>query len=109
MSKGELLLYRAVRAILVAFCRLFWRVRIDGAANVPASGPFVLAPVHRSNVDTPLVAGITKRRMRFMGKDSMWKVKSVGKLFTALGGSPALSTSMVRRSASRSTVPRCTG
>ncbi|MDQ1444140.1 MAG: 1-acyl-sn-glycerol-3-phosphate acyltransferase [Acidimicrobiaceae bacterium] len=87
-GRGELLLYRIVRGIVVGFCKLFWRVRFDGLEHVPARGPFVLAPVHRSNVDTPLVAGVTRRRMRFMGKDSMWKIKPIGRLFSALGAFP---------------------
>jgi 1-acyl-sn-glycerol-3-phosphate acyltransferase len=84
----ELLLYRVVRGVLAGFCKLFWRLEVDGAEHVPASGPFVLAPVHRSNVDTPLVACVTKRRMHFMGKDTMWKYRPTGWLFTALGAFP---------------------
>jgi 1-acyl-sn-glycerol-3-phosphate acyltransferase len=48
--------YTAIRAIVVGFCRLFWRLSIVGAEHVPTSGPFVLAPVHRSNVDFAIVA-----------------------------------------------------
>jgi 1-acyl-sn-glycerol-3-phosphate acyltransferase len=83
-----MLLYRVVRAFLVAFAKLFWRVKIDGMEHVPRTGAFVLAPVHRSNVDTPLVAGVTRRRLRYMGKDSMWKYRPTGWLFTALGSYP---------------------
>jgi 1-acyl-sn-glycerol-3-phosphate acyltransferase len=88
VSKGEWVLYRVIQAILVAFCKTFWRLKIDGRENIPKTGAFVLSPVHRSNVDTPLVACIATRRLRFMGKDSMWKIKPIGKLFTALGAYP---------------------
>ena len=30
-------------------------------------------PVHRSNMDTPIVSVVTRRRLRYMGKDSLWK------------------------------------
>jgi 1-acyl-sn-glycerol-3-phosphate acyltransferase len=83
-----MLLYRTIWWILYTFDRLFWRLRIDGREHVPTSGAFVLAPVHRSNVDTPLVSSVTKRRLRFMGKDSMWKIGLIGRLFTALGAFP---------------------
>lgn len=83
-----MLLYRVIRLILLAFSKLFWRATFEGVENVPKTGAFVLAPVHRSNVDTPIVSGITTRRMRFMGKDSMWKYKPTGWLFTALGAFP---------------------
>ncbi|HET9441995.1 MAG TPA: hypothetical protein VFO65_01660, partial [Acidimicrobiales bacterium] len=68
MRRGlELVFYAVVRAVLVGFCRLFWRQTFEGREHVPATGAFILAPVHRSNVDTPLVAGVTNRRLRYMG------------------------------------------
>src|SRR4029077_10631927 len=51
-------------------------------------GAFVLAPVHRSFIDFGLVSGVTRRRMRYMGKDSLWKVAAFGKLLSALGAYP---------------------
>jgi len=80
--------YKVVRAIVAGFCKVFWRVSIEGREHIPASGPFILSPVHRSNIDTPLAACVTTRRMRFMGKKEMWKVAPIGKIFTALGGFP---------------------
>ena len=97
------MLYAAVRAVLVAFAKVFWRLRIDGLEHVPTEGAFVLAPVHRSNVDTPLVAGVTRRRLRYMGKDTMWKIGPIGKLFTALGAFP-VHRGTVDREALRRTV-----
>jgi len=88
-SLGQRWLYRVCRNALVAFSMTYWRLRIHGKEHVP-EGPFVLAPVHRSNIDTPLVAGITPstRRLRYMGKDTMWKHRAPGWLFTGLGGFP---------------------
>lgn len=94
--------YGFIRFVVVGFCRLFWRLSVRGREHVPASGPFVLAPVHRSNVDTVFVSTITRRRMRFMGKDSMWKIRFFGAIWTALGAFP------VRRgSADREALRRC--
>jgi 1-acyl-sn-glycerol-3-phosphate acyltransferase len=69
-------------------CRLLWRVEVTGKQHVPTSGAFVLAPVHRSNVDTLICGCVTKRRLRFMGKDSLWKHRWAGALFSSLGGFP---------------------
>lgn len=85
--KADLLFYRFVQLILRGFSRLFWRLTIEGRENIPAEGAFVLAPVHRSNVDTALAATITTRRMHFMGKASMWKF-GFGVLWNALGAYP---------------------
>jgi 1-acyl-sn-glycerol-3-phosphate acyltransferase len=84
--RADLMLYRFVRTVVAGFCRVYWRLSIDGADNVPASGPFVLAPVHRSNVDTLLAATVTGRRMRFMGKDSLWKYRWSASFFNVMGG-----------------------
>ena len=61
---------------------------IYGRENIPASGAFVLAPVHRSYVDTPIAACVTTRRLRFLGKDSMWKYRWFGWILSALGAIP---------------------
>ena len=86
--KPGVIFYRVVRAILAGFARVFWRMEVHGRENVPTDGPFVLAPVHRSNIDFLLASTITKRRMRFMGKDSLWKYAWLGKIWTALGAYP---------------------
>lgn len=88
-TPNELRFYAAVRAVLVALCRIWFRVRATGTHHVPAEGPFVLAPVHRSNLDFALVLVCTRRRMRYLAKDSLWKGGGFwAKVFTALGGIP---------------------
>ena len=76
------------RWVVELFCRAFWRVELVGLDKVPRSGPFVIAPVHRSNVDTLLAGCLTRRRVRFMGKDSLWKYRVSAALFSSLGGFP---------------------
>jgi 1-acyl-sn-glycerol-3-phosphate acyltransferase len=80
--------YDFVRGLIVWFSRAFWRLRVTGTEHVPRTGPFILAPVHRSNVDTPLVAAVTSRRLRYMGKDAMWKYGWSAWFFSNLGGFP---------------------
>jgi 1-acyl-sn-glycerol-3-phosphate acyltransferase len=87
-KRSQLLLYHVVRTAVTLFARLFWRLEIVGKEHVPRTGPFILAPVHRSNVDTPLVATVTKRRLRYMGKDAMWKYGWSAWFFTSMGGFP---------------------
>jgi len=80
--------YQFWKAIATGFIRLMTRMTVDGKENLPRTGSYVLAPVHRSYVDTPIAAGVTRRRMRFMGKDSMWKNKPFGWLLSSVGGFP---------------------
>lgn len=87
-SRIALAWYAFARGLVEVVCRLYWRVEIRGKVNVPASGPFVIAPVHRSNIDTLLSGCLTHRRIRFMGKDSLWKYRWSGALFSSLGAFP---------------------
>ncbi len=88
-TKGELLFYAIVRGALLGLCRIWFRVSAKGREHVPAEGAFILAPVHRSNLDFALVLICTRRRMRYLAKDSLWKGGGFwAKVFTALGGIP---------------------
>ncbi|HVE19556.1 MAG TPA: lysophospholipid acyltransferase family protein [Ilumatobacteraceae bacterium] len=80
--------YQIVRFIVTTFCRVWCRMTVEGRENVPAEGIFILAPTHRSILDTPIASGVTRRRLRFMGADKYWKNKAFGRLLTALGGFP---------------------
>lgn len=80
--------YQIVRFLIWLFAKLCWRISFEGLENVPSSGPFVLAPVHRSFIDFGLVSGVTRRPMGFMGKDSLWKNRYLGAFITHLGAYP---------------------
>jgi 1-acyl-sn-glycerol-3-phosphate acyltransferase len=86
--KLDLAWYAVARGAVEAFCRLYWRVEVRGREHVPAQGAYVIAPVHRSNVDTLLVGCLTHRRVRYMGKDTLWKYRWSGALFSSLGAFP---------------------
>jgi 1-acyl-sn-glycerol-3-phosphate acyltransferase len=94
--------YQTVRTIVVTFCRTWCRMSVEGRHHVPVDGPFLLAPVHRSILDTPISSGVTRRRMRFMGADKYWKNAAFGRLLSALGGFP-----VTRGSADREAIRRC--
>ncbi len=80
--------YVFVRAFVVGATRSWTRLRLVGAERVPKTGAFILAPVHRSNVDTPISSVVTRRRMRYMGKDSLWTNRAAGWVFSSLGAFP---------------------
>jgi 1-acyl-sn-glycerol-3-phosphate acyltransferase len=80
--------YRCVRPWLTGIPWLIYRVRIEGREHLPPTGGFVIAPSHRSMMDILFTARVTTRRVRFMGKASLFKVPVLGAFFTALGGFP---------------------
>ena len=94
--------YRIVRAAIYGVARLLFRITYEGLQNVPSTGVFIVAPVHRSNVDFGLVSVLTTRRMRYMGKEALWTYGWFGRFITMLGAFP------VRRgSADREALHRC--
>lgn len=102
-TSAERSFYRVARAVLVGACRLWFRLRVEGTHHVPAEGPVILAPVHRSNLDTPIIAATTRRMLRFMGKDSLWaRHGAIGAVLSALGGFP-----VARGTADREALRRC--
>lgn len=94
--------YEVVRDILWVLCLVWFRVSVSGRQHLPKNGAYIIAPVHRSNIDTPLASFVTRRRVRFMGKDSLWKIASIGRVFTLLGGFP-----VTRGSADLEALKRC--
>jgi 1-acyl-sn-glycerol-3-phosphate acyltransferase len=80
--------YRLCRPPLTGIPWLLYRVRIIGREHLPPTGGFVLAPSHRSMMDILFTARVTPRRVRFMGKASLFTVPLLGSFFRALGGFP---------------------
>jgi 1-acyl-sn-glycerol-3-phosphate acyltransferase len=101
-GKGARVFYAIGRAVSVGSLTMWNRIKVHGGEHIPEMGAFILAPVHRSNLDTPYAAATTRRRLRFMGKDSLWKVRPAGWLLSALGGFP-----VTRGSADREALKRC--
>ena len=101
-SRFDRIAYGFGRNTVVGFCLTWTRLRVEGKQHVPKEGIFILAPTHRSILDTPIASAVTRRRMRFMGADKWWKNKWFGKLLTACGGFP-----VSRGTADREALKRC--
>ncbi|HVL04804.1 MAG TPA: lysophospholipid acyltransferase family protein [Acidimicrobiales bacterium] len=80
--------YAVVRFLIWLVAKILWRISFEGLQNIPRSGPFVLAPIHRSFIDFGLVSAVTRRPMGFMGKESLWKNRYFGAFITHLGAYP---------------------
>ncbi len=81
--------YVVMRSLIWAAAKVLFRVEVHGREHVPASGAFILAPgAHRSNLEIFVVCLVTRRRLRYMGKDSLWKNPASDWFFSSLGGFP---------------------
>lgn len=94
-------LYGFFRQLVSNTLRIYTRGTVEGKEHLP-EGAFVLAPVHRSYIDTPISSWVQFRRLRYLGKDTMWKYEWLGKLFTAMGAIP-----VHRGSIDREALKRC--
>lgn len=102
-TRGTRISYGCVRGLILLVAKLFGRVTVIAAEKIPVEGAFVLAPVHRSNVDFALASLVSKRPMRYMGKDSIWKSRPLGRFVSMLGAFP-----VHRGSADRDALQACT-
>jgi 1-acyl-sn-glycerol-3-phosphate acyltransferase len=64
--------YQLAGLVVKPLMRFWFRMRVEGADNVPADGPVILAANHRSNVDPVLVASALKRPVSFMAKSELF-------------------------------------
>jgi 1-acyl-sn-glycerol-3-phosphate acyltransferase len=80
-------LYAVIRAVLAAFMRVWFRLRIEGAERIPSDGAAVIAPNHKSFWDSFFIAVATRRHLRFMGKSELFAGRR-GRLFVRLGAFP---------------------
>jgi 1-acyl-sn-glycerol-3-phosphate acyltransferase len=80
--------YRGLRGLCHVVNRVYFRVTVEGAEVIPATGPVILAPVHRSNIDFLVVSEVTKRKLFYMAKDSLWKSPRFGTFLESIGAFP---------------------
>ena len=80
-------LYALVRGIVVPVFRLYFRMRVSGAENVPKEGAAILTANHKSFWDSFLLGVCTRRYLRFMAKTELIQGR-FGSLLVRLGAFP---------------------
>jgi 1-acyl-sn-glycerol-3-phosphate acyltransferase len=88
LSERRTFTYRVCAGLVSGLSKVLFRPTASGAENIPLEGPVIIAPIHRSNVDFALTLFISKRKVFFMAKDSLFKVPLLGPLITHLGAFP---------------------
>jgi 1-acyl-sn-glycerol-3-phosphate acyltransferase len=80
-------LYALVRAIVAPFLRVYFRMHASGAEHMPASGAAIVAPNHKSILDSFFIAVCIPRHLRFMAKTELIETR-YGGLLVRLGAFP---------------------
>ena len=87
-SKAGRAFYRVFGMILRGIVFRFFRLRHRGAAHLETPGPLVLAPVHRSNLDAPLIGALSGRPCTALAKESLFTSRPFAWVISALGAFP---------------------
>ena len=56
----------------------WFRLRVEGRERLQVNGGVIIAPTHRSNLDGPLIGSSSHRRVRYLGKDSLFRPAAAG-------------------------------
>ena len=88
LNPNKTLTYRICAAIVSGLAKVLFRPSVEGAENIPLSGPVLIAPIHRSNVDFAFSLFISPRKVFFMAKEDVFQIPVLGWLLTRLGAFP---------------------
>lgn len=87
-KRSSMWVYRSVRRTIMTVLYPYFRVKRLGTEHLDIAGPVIVAPVHRSNLDTPLLSGMSRRRLRALSKESLFSNRLFGAFLAALGAFP---------------------
>jgi 1-acyl-sn-glycerol-3-phosphate acyltransferase len=76
-----------VKALVAPFMRVWFGLRWEGVERIPAEGPVIIAPNHKSFWDAFFLGVAAGRHVRFMGKTELFEGR-LGRLFVRLGAFP---------------------
>jgi glycerol-3-phosphate dehydrogenase (NAD(P)+) len=82
------LLYLLVRAVLLPFFLVYFRLQRLGSEHLPSSGPLLLAANHRSFLDPFVIGSLTRRPVYYMAKRELFENRLQAWLLNGLGAFP---------------------
>jgi 1-acyl-sn-glycerol-3-phosphate acyltransferase len=80
--------YLLVKTLFRFFFTLYNRLEVRGLDNVPRGAAVIVASNHASYVDPPVIGGVFPGRLRYLAKESLFRVPLLGLLIRALGAVP---------------------
>src|SRR5271155_2208420 len=80
--------YWCLRAVLVPFFLLYFRLQRVGREHLPRSGPLLLASNHRSFLDPFVIGTLVRRPVYYMAKRELFEKRWQAWVLNALGAFP---------------------
>src|SRR5205823_6089098 len=68
--------------------KIFWRLEIKGAENIPSEGAVLIASNHLSNADPPLIGSSIKRPIHYFAKEELFHIPILGWLIAQVNAFP---------------------
>ena len=81
-------MYWIVKGLLTPIVRIFVRVRVEGREHIPRRGPVILAPNHRSFLDSIFIPLVLRRRVTFVAKAEYFDDPKTAWFFRGVGQIP---------------------
>lgn len=97
-TRGQKAFKAFCKAGVVGMFKAYIRLESVHHERIPTDGPVIIAPSHRSNIDTPIIGAAMKRDSRFMAKETIFKSPFWTKFLVALGGFPVRRGTFDRKS-----------
>ena len=82
------LAWHLIRGSVRVFLFRWVRLRHEGVERLRVEGRVIFAPVHRSNIDGPIVGSLSHRRVRYLSKDSLFSPAAAGWVMRSVGCFP---------------------
>jgi 1-acyl-sn-glycerol-3-phosphate acyltransferase len=80
--------YAFSKAVVGAYLRTVFRMRVRGAELVPRSGPLIVACNHVSYLDPPALGCAMPRPVTYMAKHELFRIPLLGAVITGLNAFP---------------------
>lgn len=90
MTRGSRIVHVVIRVLVALLCRLLFRLEVRNRERLPLAGPYIIAPVHRSNLDAFVAVSAVPARVvvRTVAKDSLWRNAMFGRFLEKMGSVP---------------------
>lgn len=90
MTRWSRVVHVCIRVMVAALARVLFRIEVRNRDRLPIAGAYILAPVHRSNLDAFIAVSAVPSRVivRTVAKDSLWKAAWFGRFLEKMGSVP---------------------
>lgn len=90
MTGPSRVVHHIIRVLVALLARILLRVEFRNRERLPIAGPYIIAPVHRSNLDAFVAVSAVPSRVivRTVAKDSLWRSERFGWFLEKMGSVP---------------------